>query len=374
MRRALFLLLIGTAPALAQAPGSAGIGTTARTGAIFESYSLDSGLAFKRISEISLPVSVFQRFGDRLAVDVSTAFARASVQTTTSGTLTLSGLVDTDIRAAYTAIPGRLTLTLVGTLPTGNATVADSVLPLFGALATDLLDFTTPSFGGGGGLTGGAATAFKLGQNWALGAAASYHYTANYVPVTGGGTLSPGDDIRVRLGTEGPLGGGTYFRGAFVFTASGRDTVAGESAAFAGDRVLLYSMVSMPVGRSSLSVYGFDMLRLRARGVPTTASGAVAIPKGNVLSLGARLDRPLSPVLTLSPHVDFRHELNGADTTAGLTLLGYLVRPGADLRWRVSSQAALIFQGQLAFGSLHNGTQNISLLGPRLSALVEWQR
>ena len=371
MRRALFLLLVGAAPGAAQVPGGTGIGTTARSGVVLESYSLGSGLAFTRITELTVPVSVFQRFGDRFAVDVSTAFASASVKTTSSGTLTLSGLVDTDIRAAYTAIPGRLTLTLVGTMPTGKATVPDSVLPLFGALATDLLDFTTPSFGGGGGLTGGAATAFKLGQNWALGAAASYHYTANYIPVTGGGTMSPGDDIRLRVGAEGPLGGGKYFRGALVFTASGHDTVAGGSSAFAGDRALIYTMVSMPLGRGSLSFYGFDMLRLQARGIPTTSSGAVAIPKGNVLSLGARLDRPLSPVLTLSPHVDFRHELSG-DTT--LALLGYMVRPGADLRWRLSDRAAVVLQGQLAFGSLHDNNQSISLLGPKLSALLEWSR
>ncbi len=370
MRRALFLLLIGAAPAAAQGLG-AGIGTTARSGVLLETYSFGSGLAFTRISELTVPLSVFQRFGDRLAVDVSTAFASASVKTVSSGDLTLSGLVDTDIRAAYTAIPGRLTLTLVSTLPTGKATVADSLLPLFGAMATDLLDFATPSFGGGGGVTGGAATAFKLGQSWALGAAASYHHNASYIPVAGGGTLSPGDDIRVRLGTEGPLGGGKYFRGALVFTASGHDTAAGGSSAFAGDRTLIYTMVSMPLGRSSLSIYGFDMLRLRARGIPTTSSGAVAIPKGNVLSLGARLDRPLSPVLTLSPHVDFRHELNG-DTT--LALLGYMVRPGADLRWRLNSRAAVVFQGQLAFGTLHDNGATISLLGPKLAALVEWSR
>ena len=373
MKRALFLLLIGAAPAAAQGLG-AGLGTTARSGVVFESYSIGAGLAFSRISELTVPVSVFQRFGDRLTVDVSTAFASAAVKTVSSGDISLSGFVDTDIRAAYTAIPGRLTLTLVGTVPTGKATVADSVLPLFGALATDVLDFATPSFGGGGGLTGGAATAFKLGQSWALGAAASYHHNGSYIPVTGGGTLTPGDDIRVRIGTEGPLGGGKYFRGAFVFTASGHDTTAGGAAAFAGDRTLLYAMVSMPLGRGSLSIFGFDMLRLRARGIPTTSSGAVAIPKGNVLSLGARLDRPLSPVLTLSPHVDIRHELNGADTTAGLTLLGYMVRPGADLRWKLSGQAALVFQGQLAFGSLHDNGNSISLLGPKLAALVEWNR
>ena len=370
MRRALFLLLIGAAPAAGQGLG-AGLGTTARSGVIFETFSLGSGLAFSRISELTVPVSVFQRVGDRLTFDLGTAFASASVKTVSSGDLSLSGFVDTDIRAAYSAIPGRLTLTLVGTLPTGKATVPDSVLPLFGALATDVLDFSAPSFGGGGGVTGGVASGFKLGQSWALGAAGSYHYNGSYIPVTGGGTLSPGPDIRLRIGTEGPLGGGTYLRAAFVFTASGHDTTTGGGSAFAGDRALIYSQISMPLGRGSLALYAFDMLRLRARGVPTTSSGAVAIPKGNVLSLGARLDRPLSPVLTLSPHVDFRHELNG-DTT--FALLGYMVRPGADLRWRLNSQAAVVFQGQLAFGTLHDNGATISLLGPKLAALLEWNR
>jgi len=371
VKRAFFLLIgvIGAAgPLTAQFPGAGGANTTLRSGVVFEGYSFGSGLAFKSVHELTIPVAVVQRFGDRLTVDVSSAFASASVKTASGSTLDLSGFTDTDIRASYGAIPGRLLVTVVGTVPTGRAQVADTLLPLFGVLATDVLDFTTPSFGGGGGVTGGASTAFKLGNNWALGAAGSFHHAGSFIPVVGQGALTPGNDIRLRLGVEGPLGG-KYLRGALVYMLSGRDTLSGQSSSFSGDRLLLYGTLSLPVGRSNLSFFGFNLLRLKARGVPTTATGAVRVPRGDVFTLGARLDRPLTPLLTLSPHVELRSESAG-DTT--FAQLGFLVRPGADLRWRVGNQTALVFQGLLAFGSLHQPGLTISTTGPRLAAYVEW--
>ena len=59
--------------------------TAARTGVIFESYSFGSGLAFNRISELTIPIGVTQRVGGRLVIDVSTAFASASVSEAAGG-------------------------------------------------------------------------------------------------------------------------------------------------------------------------------------------------------------------------------------------------------------------------------------------------
>src|SRR5256885_10780871 len=49
---------------------------------------------------------------------------------------------------------------------------------------------------------------FKMGSDWAIGAGASYRYGASYTPLKGGGTLTPGGEIRARFGIEGPFGGG----------------------------------------------------------------------------------------------------------------------------------------------------------------------
>src|SRR5438034_544269 len=166
--------------------------TAARTGVIFESYSFGSGLAFNRISELTIPI---------------------------------------------------------------------------GVTGTGLLGFTTPSFGSGGGISAGFASAFKMGQNWAVGTGASYHYGTSYVPVEGGAEMSPGGEIRGRVGIEGPFGGGKYFRGALVYTTTGGNDLGAGRESGIGDRILGYAAVSMPARSSHLSLYGWEMRRLRARNV-----------------------------------------------------------------------------------------------------------
>jgi len=360
------LLLLGALATTASAQS----GTVARTGVFFESYSFGAGLAFDRISELTIPISITQRFGNRVVLDLGTAFASASVREAGGATIDHSGIIDTDVRGTIGLIPGRLLLTLVGTLPTGASEVPDTTIPLFGATATDLLGFTTPGFGAGGGFSAGFASAFKVGQNWAVGTGGSYRYGATYTPVAGGGELSPGGEVRARLGIEGPFGSGKYFRGALIYTTSGANDLSGGGQTVIGDRILAYTAVSMPLGRNNLSLYGWEMLRLRARGFDTP--GAVPVPRGNVLALGARLERPMSPKVTLVPLLEFRHELTGP--TEKMVLLGYLVRTGTDVRYHLSDQATAVVQAQLAFGQLNDEGQSVSLFGPRLGVLIEWSR
>src|SRR5439155_5898371 len=167
---------------------------------------------------------------------------------------------------------------LVGTIPTGARAVADTTIPLFGATGTHLFGFTTPSFGSGGAVSAGFASAVKMGQNWAVGTGASYRYAARYVPVQGGDEMSAGGEIRARFGIEGPFGGGKYFRGALVYTTTGDNSIEGGTQSTIGDRILAYGATSLPLGRSQLSLYGWEMRRLGAR------PSALPVPRGNVLA------------------------------------------------------------------------------------------
>ena len=365
LRYALLLLIAIPFVAAAQA---AGIRTVARTGVVYESYSFGTGLAFDHISELTIPVTVTQHFGNRVTVDLGTAYASASVSGS-GGRIDHSGLIDTDIRTTVSVIPGRLLFNLVTTLPTGATTVPQALIPLFGATATDLLGFTTPNFGSGGGVSAGFASAFKLGQNWAAGTGVSYRYGASYKPVEGGTEMSVGGEARMRLGVEGPFGGGKYFRGALVYTTSAANDMGGGNQSVIGDRALAYAAVSMPLGRGNLALYGWEMRRLRPRGFDQP--GAVVVPRGNVLAFGGRLERPMSPKVTLVPLIEFRHELTGP--TDKMELLGYLVRTGTDFRYHLSDRATAVVQAQVAFGTLKDAT-SVSLFGPRLGALIEWSR
>ncbi len=355
------LCLCAAAPLAAQGPTD-GVGTAARTGLVFDGYSFGSPYAFDHVVEWTVPVSLSHRLGSRLAVDLSSGYAHASAMTT-SGTLEVSGPTDTDVRMSWAAVSGQLIVSLAGTLPTGKKAVDTSAVPLLSALATELLNFTTPSFGTGGGVTGGFATAFKLGERWAAGVGGSYRRYARYTPVAGGGDLEPGGEGRVRLGAEGPVGGRGYFRGAVMYATSGADTLGAGSRSASGPRFLLYSGLSLPAGRGSLSLYAYDRYRLRPHGYDSTV---VQVPRG-------KLERPLSPALSLAPNVEFRHELVGP-ATGGLALLGWLVRPGMDVRYRASRAWTLLVQGQAAFGRVADNGSSVSLVGPRAVVLLEWAR
>ena len=364
-------LLLFAAAALAPGVAAAQLGpTVVRTGVYFESYSFGQGLAFNRITEFTIPIGITQRVGQRLVIDVATAYASATTDQPGGTTIEHSGFVDTDIRATVSVLPGRLLLNFVGTIPTGVATVSDTTIPLFGATATDLLAFTTPSFGAGGAVSTGFASAFRMGTNWAIGAGGSYRAGASYVPVRGGNTLAPGGEIRGRLGIEGPFGEGKYFRGALVYTTTGDNDIGGGNQSAIGDRALAYAAVSLPLGSSHLSIYGWNMYRLRARNYDAPAT--IAVPRGNVFALGARLERGLSPTVTLVPLLEFRHELTGP--TEKMELLGYLVRGGADLRYRLSDRATVIMHAQLAVGTIKDEGVSASVIGPRVGALIEWSR
>jgi hypothetical protein len=216
-------------------------------------------------------------------------------------------------------------------------------------------------------MSAGFGSAFQIGSGWAVAGGASYRYGASYTPVNNGEELTPGGEIRARLGVEGPYGGHNYFRGALLFTRTGANDISGGTQSTIGDRWLVYGATSMPIGTSQLSVYGWDMRRFRAR------SSTYPVPRGNILALGARLERLLSPRTTLVPLVELRHELTGPGEN--MELLGYLVRAGTDLQYRLSDRATGVLQAQFAVGSIRNETgQNVSVTGPRLGVMLAWVR
>jgi hypothetical protein len=95
------------------------------------------------------------------------------------------------------------------------------------------------------------------------------------------------------------------------------------------------------------------------------------VPAGNLLALGARLDRPLSPRVSLGANVEVRHELSGDDS---LATLGWLARPGLDLRVRLGGDAALVTSASYAFGQVRDEGVAVAVHGPRVGLGLEWQR
>src|ERR1043165_624358 len=105
MRARVVIAVLGLAvPSLAAAQAGT---TAARSGVVFESYSFGSGLAFTRISELTIPITLTQRIGSRFAFDIGTAFASASVEQSNGKTLDHSGLLAPDLAPPTSALPAR---------------------------------------------------------------------------------------------------------------------------------------------------------------------------------------------------------------------------------------------------------------------------
>jgi len=102
-----------------------------------------------------------------------------------------------------------------------------------------------------------------------------------------GKTLTPGGEIRARFGNRRPFGGGKYFRGALVYTTTGDNGSRRDESTIGGPDpcVRRDEPAARPVPTLALR---WEMRRLRAR------ASTLPVPRGNVLALGARLERPLN--------------------------------------------------------------------------------
>jgi len=148
-----------------------------------------------------------------------------------------------------------------------------------------------------------------------FGAGASYRYGASYTPLSDGKTLTPGGEIRARFGIEGPFEEGSISaapsstrRPATTGSRAGRRAPSGTGSLRTRDEP-----AARPV---QLSLYGWEMRRLRAR------ASTLPVPRGNVLALGARLERPLNPKPRSFPSSNSvtTDRSGGQDGAAGLSL------------------------------------------------------
>jgi hypothetical protein len=167
------------------------------------------------------------------------------------------------------------------------------------------------------------------------------------------------------VGIEGPLGTWGYLRGAVLYTRSAHDEIEGGTGSAIGDRLLAHASLNLPVGRGALSLYAWEMRRFSARGA------GILVPQGNLLAFGVRCDWPLSPTVTVAPILEARHEMSGADE---LEVLGWIARPGMEVRWRLGTRATLVAGARYAVGQLSDEGTTVSVGGPRLLFGVEWAR
>ena len=294
-------------PAAAQIGGGPGGGQLG-VGGWLETYSFADP---ERVGVESLTLFT-TRFGaaatvsSRLRLEARGAFANGSLTLAGGTEATLSGLTDTEVRATVAVVPDALGLEVVGYLPTGEATLDAEEALVAGAVAADLLPLAVAQWGSAGALAVAVTGTRRLGR-FGVGVTASYRLTGGYDPVTDSDfTYEPGDELRVRVAVDHPVGRSGKLSFAAGMRRFGEDVGDERNLFQTGDRLELTGTYSFPAGlRGAGALYAALVMRdagtflLQDDVMPSQdlflAGGVLRLPLGghHVLPrVDARLFRP----------------------------------------------------------------------------------
>lgn len=276
VRRALvavpLLLAPGAATLRAQSVWDAGASAAPQ----FASYSLDAPVG-QKISELSLPIFVVVPVSPALTLDVGTSYTSARVETASGpdrGVSQISGFTDTQVRGTYTFGNDFVVLTGGINLPTGRETATGSEQIAAGRIGSDFLAFPITAMGTGFGGTAGLAVA-RPWRDWNVGFGASMRVSSAYDPYQdpSGARLrfEPGNEYRVRIGADRPLGTGRVTVG-LTYSTFGND-VAGGSIYNTGDRYVAQAAATNSVAGHDVTVAGWDLYRASGTLADGTAVG-----------------------------------------------------------------------------------------------------
>jgi hypothetical protein len=258
--------------------------------------------ANETISELALPLFVSVPVGPRVTFDVGTAYARARVASA-NGISEITGLTDTQVRGNLTLGNDFVVLTAGLNLPTGQRAATLEQYAVATRIGSDFLGFPIPNMGAGFAGTGGVAIARPLGE-WNVGFGAAVRRSAAYVPFNipnQSFRYQPGNEYRVRVGTDGGVGSGAG-RVAFgvTYSAFGQDDI--EGIAFrSGNRLIAQSAYTNTLGSNDLTLSAYDVIRTGGR----YASGDPVGRENLVNVLASIAVRGMGTVV--EPSIELRH-------------------------------------------------------------------
>lgn len=361
-----FLALAAT-QARAQGIQSLGAGTH------FQGFRFERTLGIEVANLLLTPVAYRLRLGKSLDTDLYAAYARGAVQAN-NRVFTLSGMVDTRLRAVWQARPWAA-LTLAVNLPTGNATHDAGEARVASVLATDILGFREASWGTGFALTSGVAAAHRAGD-WGIGFGFSYRLAGEFEPLADTAiTYAPGDETRFRLALDRTFGQNKLTVG-FTFQSYAQDQVDGRNLFQSGNRLRSDMTYAFRSGRSTWTAYAANIWRERGdvRLDIVDASGAVVgdttFHTGwqNLFIAGLTGAVPVATGFNVRPAVDVR--IQSREQTGGA---GWLLAAGGDVPLRLFGTYDLFPRGRFLFGQLETdlGVAR-SLWGGELGITVRW--
>lgn len=369
---------VGTALFLACACSTSASAQTTQNLSIapnFQGYKFGEGLGVTAANLLMLPLAYELPLGRSFSVDVYGAYAHGSVEIADE-VYNMSGLVDTRVRANWTATPWAM-LTFGVNLPTGNSKHSGEEAVVANVLATEVLGFREASWGLGLGITSGVATAYQLG-GLGVGIGASYRVASEFEPRADTALkYTPGNETRLRLALDTNLGS-SKLTGGVTYQNYARDELNGRDLFQPGPRWRADLALSFRTGASaSWTLYAADIWRQHGDVTLqlTDPNGAVvrdstfSTDKQNMLVAGLAGAVRLSSRMSLRPNADIRmltREEQGGE--------GWIAGIGADVPLRLGA-LDLFPAVKFSFGELEGASDDrYRATGGEVGLTVRWSK
>lgn len=294
------------------------------TAPTYTSLTFGSGASSRSVTQLAMPVVVILPFGERLSVDVSTAFASSTVKADDSTASEISGLTDTQIRANWRIGADNVLLTFGVNLPTGQYSVPANQQEAAGQIGNDFLYYPISSMGNGLAVTGGVAYARPFGD-WNVGGGASARKSTEFAAFEVASSdfrFTPADEYRISVNADRPVGDGALSLG-LTYSVFGED-IADTTTYSTGDRIIATAGWNFPVRGSDVFLSAWNLYRLDGEILGDAA------PAENVFNLAAAVSIPVRTYL-VQPNIETRlWQVGGARA-------GNLVTAGVRLRMPVGA-------------------------------------
>jgi len=349
------------------------------TGVDYLGYSFEDGLGAEAAQLFMVPVALRVPVTDGLDLDLFSAWADGRIEQG-GETFTLSGPVDTNVKASYQATPWAHVAVGVS-VPTGDGTHDGQEAIVASVLSTDLLGFRESTWGTGLAVTSSVGLARQVG-GFGVGVAAAYAMRGEFEPSEGVNlTYQPGNEARIRVGLDRNFDNSTLtFGGTFVSYAEDQvtDDFAPDRNLFqAGNRIRVDASYAFRAGAGVWTIYAADLIRengdLRVDIVDETStpvdSTFVQTATQNLLMGGVIGTVGLGGGYVFRPHVDFkyqiREEADGADAGSG-----WILAAGGDIPIRLVG-SDFFPKARVYFGSIKSvAGEQVSLLGMEFKGTI----
>lgn len=364
---ALLLALSIAAPANAQYVAGGGVD--------YLGYSFDEGLGADAAQLMMIPVAVRIPVGDKLIFDLFGAWAEGRVEQENQ-VFSLSGPVDTRLKASYQAMPWAL-VSVSANLPTGNSAHDGQEAIVASVLSTDLLGFRETTWGTGTAITTSVASAATAG-GFGIGIAAAYSARGEFEPSADDPTLTyqPGNETRVRVGIDRNFGTSTFTAGG-TFVTYTDDQARGENLFQAGNRLRFDASYAFRAGAGVWSIYAADLMRENGdltldiidQNGDFVSDTTVVTAKQNLIVGGIIGTVGIGGGYVFRPHVDYKYQTR-EETGGSEAGSGWMVAAGGDIPIRIAG-TEFFPKARVYFGSIKDINEvAVSTLGMELNGTI----